>query len=49
MAAFGVGPLIAASLGVILMGLLRTPLRWSGTLLLAFRWRGRSRRGNPTS
>ena len=35
MAAFGVGPLIAASLGVILMGLLRTPLRWSGTLLLA--------------
>jgi competence protein ComEC len=35
MAAFGIGPLIAASLGVILMGLLRTPLRWSGALLLA--------------
>jgi competence protein ComEC len=35
MAAFGIGPLIAASLGVILMGLLRTPLRWSGALVLA--------------
>jgi len=35
MAAFGIGPLIAASLGVILMGLLRTPLRWSGGLVLA--------------
>src|SRR5579871_605224 len=34
MAAFGTGPLIAASIGVILMGLLRTPLRWSGALLL---------------
>ena len=30
MAAFGIGPLIAASLGIILLGLLRTPLRWSG-------------------
>ena len=40
MAAFGSGPLIAASLGVILMGLLRTPLRWSGAavLLLAIVW-----------
>ena len=28
--AFGIGPLIAASLGIILFGLLRTPLRWSG-------------------
>ncbi len=28
--AFGIGPLIAASLGIILLGLLRTPLRWSG-------------------
>src|SRR5712664_3175850 len=35
MPAFGIGPLIAASLGVILMGLLRTPLRWSGALVLA--------------
>jgi competence protein ComEC len=34
MAAFGIGPLIAASLGIILMGLLRTPLRWSGALVL---------------
>ncbi|GLH75923.1 competence protein ComEC [Bradyrhizobium sp. SSBR45G] len=33
--AFGVGPLIVASLGVILIGLLRTPLRWSGAVLLA--------------
>ena len=33
--AFGIGPVIAASAGLILMGLLRTPLRWSGALLLA--------------
>jgi competence protein ComEC len=32
--AFGIGPLIAASLGLILMGLLRTPLRWTGALVL---------------
>jgi competence protein ComEC len=32
--AFGTAPLIAASLGLILMGLLRTPLRWSGALVL---------------
>jgi len=36
MAAFGVGPLIAASIGIILMGLLRTRLRWSGAVVLAF-------------
>src|SRR6266550_4074876 len=35
MAAFSIAPLIAASLGVILMGLLRTPLRWSGAAVLA--------------
>ncbi len=35
MAAFGTGPLVVASLGIILMGLLRTPLRWSGTAVLA--------------
>jgi competence protein ComEC len=34
-AAFGTGPLIAASGGIILMGLLRTPLRWSGAMVLA--------------
>jgi competence protein ComEC len=34
-AAFGTGPLIAASLGIIVMGLLRTPLRWSGVVLLS--------------
>jgi competence protein ComEC len=34
-AAFGTGPMIAASIGIILMGLLRTPLRWSGALVLA--------------
>ena len=40
MAAFGTGPLIAASFGIILLGLLRTPLRWSGAavLMLAVIW-----------
>jgi competence protein ComEC len=32
--AFGIGPLIVSSLGIILLGLLRTPLRWSGAALL---------------
>jgi competence protein ComEC len=35
MAAFNIGPLIAASLGLVLMGLLRSPLRWSGAAALA--------------
>jgi competence protein ComEC len=35
MAAFGTGPLIGASIGIILLGLLRTPLRWSGAAVLA--------------
>jgi competence protein ComEC len=35
MAAFGISPLVVASLGIILMGLLRTPLRWSGAGVLA--------------
>ena len=34
-AAFGAGPLVAASLGIILLGLLRTPLRWLGAAALA--------------
>jgi competence protein ComEC len=34
-AAFGTGPMIAASIGLILTGLLRTPLRWSGVMVLA--------------
>jgi competence protein ComEC len=34
-AAFGTGPLIAASIGIILMGLLRTQLRWGGAAVLA--------------
>src|SRR6202047_2832641 len=40
MAAFGTGPLIAASAGIVLLGLLRTPLRWSGAavLLLSIIW-----------
>jgi competence protein ComEC len=40
MAAFGTGPLIAASVGIVLLGLLRTPLRWSGgaMLVLATAW-----------
>src|ERR1700733_1617730 len=35
LAAFGIGPLFAASAGIILLGLLRTPLRWSGAAVLA--------------
>jgi competence protein ComEC len=40
MAAFGIGPVIAASVGIILFGLLRTPLRWTGAaaLVLAVVW-----------
>lgn len=34
MAAFGTGPMILASVGLVLLGLLRTPLRWSGAALL---------------
>ncbi|MDB5549609.1 MAG: competence protein ComEC [Tardiphaga sp.] len=34
-AAFGIGPLITASGGIILLGLLRTPLRFAGAGLLA--------------
>jgi competence protein ComEC len=34
MAAFGAGPLLASTAGIILLGLLRTPLRWSGAVLL---------------
>lgn len=39
-AAFGTGPLLAATAGIILLGLLRTPLRWSGvvTIGLAVAW-----------
>ena len=38
--AFGTGPLIAASAGIIVLGLLRTPLRWVGgvMLLVALAW-----------
>ncbi len=36
MAAFGIGPLIASSAGIVLLGLLRTPLRWSGAVVLMF-------------
>jgi competence protein ComEC len=32
--AFGTGPLITASLGIIVLGLLRTPLRWGGAAVL---------------
>jgi competence protein ComEC len=35
MAAFGIGPLIAASIGIVLLGMLRTPLRWCGAVILA--------------
>lgn len=33
--AFGAGPLVAMSLGIIVLGLLRTPLRWAGAGLVA--------------
>lgn len=33
-AAFGIVPLVGASLGIIVMGLLRTPLRWAGAVVL---------------
>jgi len=38
--AFGTGPLFAASAGIIVLGLLRTPLRWAGgaLLLVALVW-----------
>jgi competence protein ComEC len=38
--AFGTGPLIVASLGIIVLGLLRTPLRWAGAaaLVLSMIW-----------
>ena len=40
MAAFGTGPLILSTAGIVLLGLLRTPLRWSGgvVLLLSVVW-----------
>ncbi|CAN7550202.1 ComEC/Rec2 family competence protein [Bradyrhizobium sp. LjRoot220] len=34
--AFGIGPLIAASVGIIVLGLLRTPLRYAGAALVLF-------------
>jgi competence protein ComEC len=33
--AFGTGPLLAATAGIVLVCLLRTPLRWSGAVLMA--------------
>jgi competence protein ComEC len=38
--AFGTGPLIVSSLGIVLLGLLRTPLRWvgAGLLTLSLMW-----------
>lgn len=35
MPAFGVGPVIVASLGIVLLALLRTPLRYAGVVVLA--------------
>src|ERR1700691_3796451 len=32
--AFGTGPLLLATAGLLVMGLLRTPLRWSGALIM---------------
>ena len=33
---FGTGPLLLATAGLLTMGLLKTPLRWSGALLMLF-------------
>lgn len=40
MAAFGTGPLLLATAGIVLLGLLRTPLRWlgGGALIVATIW-----------
>jgi competence protein ComEC len=35
MAAFGTGPLLASTAGIILFGMLRTPLRWTGAVVFA--------------
>lgn len=35
MPAFGTGPLLAATAGMIVLGLLRTPLRWAGVAVVA--------------
>jgi competence protein ComEC len=32
---FGVGPLLLATAGFLVIGLLKTPLRWSGVLAVA--------------
>ena len=42
--AFGTGPLLMATAGLLLIGLLRTPLRWSGAVLtlLAVIWAARA-------
>jgi competence protein ComEC len=34
-AAFGTGPMVLSSMGLIVLGLLRTPMRWAGAMLLA--------------
>jgi len=49
MAGFGIGPLIAASAGIILLGLLRTPLRWLGAAALVLATSGRWRCRNQMS
>jgi competence protein ComEC len=35
MAAFGTGPLLLSTTGIVLLGLLRTPLRWTGAAAVA--------------
>jgi competence protein ComEC len=36
MGAFGTGPLLLCTFGLVLLGLLRSPLRWSGAVLILF-------------
>ena len=43
MAAFGTGPLLMATAGIILLGLLRSPLRWAGQGCCCWRSPGRWR------
>jgi competence protein ComEC len=44
MAAFGTGPLLLCTAGLVLLGLLRSPLRWSGAIVViaAALWAGRA-------
>ncbi len=46
-AAFGIGPLMLGTAGLIVLCLLRTPIRWAGAAFLASRACGRRARHYP--